>query len=142
MKYLLLSLFFLIGIFLETYIVKMPFVTGILIIVTVLFPQWTIFLLACIVGIILDSVNFHSIGTSSIFFSVLIALLLLYSRKYEMQNPVFVGVSIFVGSLLYGALFIHRYSFWSALICCIVLTAIYIGILFFILPKKKDIFSF
>lgn len=142
MKYFILVVLLFLGIVAQVYLVSIPVVVGEVILATVLFPRWWIFLLGVVIGVVLDSLAFQSLGSSSIFFSIVSGLLFLYSRKYEMQNPFFVGMSIFIASLLYGAIFIHRYAFWGALVCSGALTALYIGILFFILPRKKAVMEF
>ena len=142
MKYLILVLLLLFGIMTQTYFIAIPVVVGEIVIITVLFPKWWIFLLTIATGIVLDSISFYYLGASSLFFTVVVGSLFLYSRKYEMQNPFFVGMSIFLSSLLYGALFIHKYSFWGALVNSFSLTLIYIGILYFLIPKKKDLLKF
>ena len=128
MKYFFLVIFLLLVVFLETYYFSVPLTMSAVIVAAILFPRWWIFLVTVLLGILLDSLTFQRIGGSSLVFSICLGLVYLYSRKYEVQNPFFVGVSVFLSSLLYAAIFIQKYSFWGALVCSVLMTGIYIGI--------------
>lgn len=136
MKYLPFVLL-IIALFLESTIFSWPLVLGMLIVLTVLYKQQWVMVVACISGILLDILTFHFVGSSSLFFLVVLELVFLYQRKFEIDSPIFVGICVFVASLLYGAVFIHRYSFFSAILTAVVITIMYVLLAFF-QPQKKS----
>lgn len=60
-----------------------------------------VFLLAFVMGVILDITAVRPIGATSLFFVACVFLVLLYDRKYEIDSMPFVMITAFVGSLIF-----------------------------------------
>lgn len=142
MKYFLYILFLITALFLQAYFLALPLVMGAIVITAILFPKWWIFLVAVFLGATLDVLTFHQVGLSSIFFVISLGGIFLYSRKFEIQNPLFVCISIFLTCLMYGAFFIQKYSFWGALVCSILMTVVYTIVIFVSSSRRKNDVSF
>ncbi len=59
-----------------------------------------IFTLAFFSGLILDSLYFKTIGTTSIFFLLFVFALFTYERKFETDSAFFIFVSSFIGAMV------------------------------------------
>lgn len=136
MKYLPFLLLIIVF-FLESAIFSWPLVLGMLILLTSLYRAQWVMAVAFVSGILLDILTFHIIGSSSLFFVGVLALVFLYQRKFQIESPFFVGISVFVFSLLYSAVFIHRYSFLSAVLTAVVISGVYLGLSLVQEPKKS-----
>lgn len=136
MIYALITIVLVMTIFFETSLLSLPLVVGLLIMLTALFQKSWIWIVAFVCGIVLDLLTFHPVGASSVFFSVMLGLIFLYQRKFEIQSPFFVGTSVFIFSLFYGAFFIQRFSFFSAIITALGVSVIYAGIVLVHKPKE------
>lgn len=90
--FLLLSLFF------EISATTMPFIIGALILLAVTFRKNWVFLAAFLVGLIFDILALRTIGTTSLFFIILIFLIFIYENKFETETVPFVFVSTFLFS--------------------------------------------
>lgn len=139
MIYFLLILFLLVMTFLESSVVTMPLVLACIVMVAIVVKKEWVFLLAFVFGLLLDIVTFQPIGGSSLFFIVVLGLIFLYQRKYEIQSPIFVGISVFVSTLLYGALFVHRYAFWGALVLGSLVAIIYLFFVLLFQPRRANL---
>ena len=64
-----------------------------------------LFILAFVAGMLLDVFALRQVGQTSIFLLLIVFLLLLYQRKYEINSYPFVLISSFVGSLVFLLLF-------------------------------------
>ena len=137
MKYLPFILL-IIAFLIESTLFSWPLVLGVLIFLTVLYKEQWMMLVAFVSGILLDILTFHFVGSSSLFFLIVLEVVFLYQRKFEIESPFFVGISVFVFSLLYGALFSHRYAFFSAILTAVVISGVYMGFVL-LQPKKKHV---
>jgi hypothetical protein len=137
MKIFIVLLIIGLSIFLESSLVTLSLVLGVLIMLTALTQKPSVFWISFLAGVILDIVMFHPVGASSFFFVLALGLVFLYKRKFEIQSPFFVGISVFIFSLLYGALFVHRYSFFSAVLTALGISAMYVIIIFLQKPKRE-----
>ncbi len=125
MKYFLLAFLLLFAMFVQATFLVMPLVLGMLLFFVAWGQEEAIIIFAFILGILSDILMFHPVGVSSLFFIGALGLVLLYKRKFEIYNPVFVGISVFVFSLLYGVLFIHIASFFNACLLAIILATVF-----------------
>lgn len=130
MKYFFAALL-IVSLFIESSFLSYPLVLGVLLMLAALYRHQAVLWIAFFSGILLDILTFHSVGGSSLFFLGALVLVSLYQRKFEIESPFFVGASVFVFSLLYGALFVHRYSFFSAVGTAILISMIYLGLILF-----------
>jgi hypothetical protein len=101
----LLFFFLIISIFLEGTVTTLPLVLICLVILTIFMRNLFLFILAFLAGIFLDGFALRSIGQASIFLLLIVFLLLLYQRKYEINSYPFVLIASFAGSLAYLLVF-------------------------------------
>jgi cell shape-determining protein MreD len=92
---------FLLALILETSVTTIPLVLVTLISLTVIVKKEWLFVLALILGTILDILQFKTVGVSSIFFVVLIFLVTLYEKKFEISTRPFVFIASFLSSFVY-----------------------------------------
>lgn len=116
MKYFLIGLALAASLFLETTFLSLPLVLLSLILLGVLFREEWIFPVAFVMGILLDMLSFHTLGMSSIFFVVMLGIIFLYQRKYEIQSIQFVTISTFLAALSYGFIFSSTYVLGQAVV--------------------------
>ena len=110
MKYMIILLFILliISIFLEGTVTSLPLVFLCLLCLTILLRDSWLFLVAFLAGIFLDTFALRPLGESSIFFLIVVFLILLYQRKYEINTYPFVLIASFVGSLIFLIIFAYN----------------------------------
>lgn len=107
-----LGIFILLIIILQASIFTLPFLPGIFVMFSVLSQKkWVIFA-AFLSGILFDILAFKTIGTTSIFLTILVFLIYIYKNKFEIQNSRFVFIAVSFFSFLFliimgfdGALF-------------------------------------
>ena len=133
----LLIVILAITIFLQTSFFNVPLVLGLLIMMWILYQAGWVIVTAFITGILIDILTFHTFGISSMFFLTSLFLVLLYQRKFEIQSVPFVSVSVFVFSLLYAAIFIHKSSLLGAVVTSCIITICYMGVVFFSAGKRS-----
>ncbi len=112
--------------FLQTTIFSLPLVLGGLLFFCVLYKEQWIFPVGFGMGILLDMLTFHPIGLTSIFFTILLGIVFLYERKFEIQSLTFITFVTFLASLVYGLLFHEPQIFLEA-----VMLAVFAGGIFF-----------
>lgn len=113
------------SLFLEGAVTNLPLVLVILLCLTIYKRDGSVFPIAFLAGFFLDIQTVQTIGASSLFFVVMVFLILLYQRKYEINSYLFVAMGSFLGSLGYLLLFGYGNWFFSALLSSVV------GLLFF-----------
>ncbi len=82
-----------------------PLTLIVLLLYTVQTQTTSVFTVAFMAGLVLDLASGRMLGESSLFFTVFLAAMLLYNRKYELVSLPFVMVAAAVGSLLFFLLF-------------------------------------
>lgn len=100
----------LIALLLEGTVTTLPLVLIVLLCWTSIRRDANVFSVAFFAGIMLDIVALHTIGQSSLFFTIMIFLVFLYQRKYEINSYPFVVFATFFGSLVF--LFITGQGNW------------------------------
>jgi len=95
----------IVSIFLEGTVTILPLVLICLFILTIFMRNLFLFILAFVAGMLLDVFALRQVGQTSIFLLLIVFLLLLYQRKYEINSYPFVLISSFVGSLVFLLLF-------------------------------------
>lgn len=93
------SILLLISLVLEASITTLPLILLVLICITVIYKDYSVFFLALVFGIFLDIFTFKPIGLSSTFFIFIIFLILIYQRKFEITTNYFVFFASFLTSL-------------------------------------------
>ena len=98
----------LIALFLESSVTSIPLVLLVLISFTVIYRNYSVFIMAFIFGLILDILTFKTVGISSLFFISVMFLILIYEKKFEIKTNYFVILASFLGSFFF--LFIFGYG--------------------------------
>lgn len=98
---LLLIILLIISLILESSITTIPLILLILLVSTVVSRDDIVFLLAFIFGILLDILTFKAVGVSSVFFTFLVFLILIYEKKFEINTPSFTVFSTLLSSILF-----------------------------------------
>ncbi len=132
MKYIL-TLSFLLSVFLESSVTTIPLVFLVLLAFFVLERKEWIFALAFLAGIFLDILSFRIVGSTSIFFLILLFLVFLYERKFETATNYFIFAASLAGSILFLAVF----SYSGAIIIEGLVSSV-IGVLIFMVFSKFE----
>jgi len=135
MKILFLCFILLIAVFFEGAFITLPLVLDILLVSFVLNRGSWVFLASFMSGILLDIISLRLIGTTSIVFIVLLFILTLYEKKFEVKTVYFVFFSSFIGSLIFLIVFKHDYVLQQGAISSIF--AILLFKLFSRIEKRK-----
>lgn len=120
---LLISIF--IAIFLEATVVSLPLAFILLLCYSILNRSGKVFISSFVIGLILDIASVRTLGSTSIYFLLFFAFVLLYQRKYEIRSYPFVIASSFVGSYAYLLLLSESASVLQAVISSAFSTAIF-----------------
>jgi cell shape-determining protein MreD len=108
------------AVLLEGTVTTIPLVVVVLLCLTVMKRGGIVFLLAFFSGILLDIMTLHTLGQSSLFFTVMIFLVFLYQRKYEIHSYPFIVFSSFFGSLFFLLFFGYGSWFVQSLISAVI----------------------
>lgn len=119
MKWLIIFLLLFIAILLEATITSLPLGFIVLLCGAVVYKQTGVLVIAFVSGLVLDILLFRIVGTTSLFFLVMLLLAFLYERKFEIQSIPFVAVFSFIGSLAYCLIFIKSEILLQAIVSCI-----------------------
>src|SRR5258708_5097713 len=117
MKWIFLFILRCIALLLEVTITTLPLVLIILLCAAVLYTSTSIFLWVFFSGLLLDFLLLRTIGQSSLFVLIFLAMAFLYERKFEIQSISFIVLFSFLGSFLYVWIFGYGYVFLEAIIC-------------------------
>ena len=120
MKWFVFSILVIIALVLESTLTTMPLVFIVLFSATILFESTTLLLLGFVCGLLLDTLTFHPIGESSLFFLLILTMAFLYERKFETRSLPFIGIILLVGSFLYIWIFGSMYMFPEAIVAAII----------------------
>lgn len=120
MKYFIITILFLSYLLLELFIFPFPFVLLFLLFVSILLEESWIFFLGIIAGVFLDSMLFHPLGLSSLFFILLIAALFAYKRKFQVQSTGFIMIASLLAIVVFDLLFAQQNIFQGILIGLVV----------------------
>ncbi len=123
--YFVLIIALFIAILLEATIIRLPLVFILLLCYSILNRSSKVFISAFVIGILLDLFALRTLGSTSIYFLLFFALLLLYQRKYEIKTYTFVLVSAFTGSYLYLLFFGGDTSVLRSVLCSILAAVIF-----------------
>lgn len=92
--------------FVEGSILTIPITLSLLIVLFILESNNpVIFVLALLVGVLLDVLTLSGFGLHSLFFIIFILVAAMYEKKFEIKTPQFVFAASFVGGILYFATF-------------------------------------
>ena len=102
------TIILLLSLFLESSVTTLPLVFLALLCLAVLTRKEWVFVIAFIVGVLLDAFSFRALGQSSLYFIIYIFLVFLYERKFEISTKYFIFIASFLGS--FGFLIIFSYN--------------------------------
>ncbi|HEX7041791.1 MAG TPA: hypothetical protein VF189_00940 [Patescibacteria group bacterium] len=105
MIWVIFTSFILIGVFLEALVIKIPFALLLIILAIVFSKKAWIILLSIPIGLTVDFLLFRIIGTTSLFFIVMISLFLGYSKKFEIESIGFVIFATLISTFFYFIIF-------------------------------------
>lgn len=126
MKSLLFILLVLSLIF-ESSVTTLPLVLIILLVFTLKYKLNYVFWIALVFGILFDILSFRQIGLSSVYFSIVLFLVLLYQSKFEIATNTFVLVSAFLSSLAFLILFgFQNYIFLQSIFCSLIALGLFL----------------
>jgi len=77
-------------------------------------------MLAFLAGMLLDAFALRPLGEASIFLLLIVFLLLLYQRKYEINSYPFVLISSLAGSLVFLLIFGYGNAIWLAVFSSVI----------------------
>ena len=123
---------FFIFLWLESTVTTIPLLLIFMTVILILRRRLWVFALAFFGGLIVDVLSVHAVGGMSIFLEVLLFLILLYERKYEIATIQFVLASSFFGSLLYLWIFGYKDVLLQAIGAAVV------GVLLFIILRRVN----
>lgn len=121
-RFLLIILLFL-AVFLEGIFSTLPLTLDVLLISYVVKRQsldesglFSVFVLAFLLGVVLDIFSLRLLGLSSLFFIIFLFLIILYERKFEVETVPFIMFSSFLGSIFFLIIFGYKYVFLQAIV--------------------------
>lgn len=112
MKLWIFLLVFLSCIFLENTYILLPLTFDLLLLYYITTRNPVVFSIAFVAGIVTDMLSVKTVGISSLFFLLVLLIVILYERKFEIQTYPFVffaslfGGSVYLYFLTYGSVFL------------------------------------
>ncbi len=122
---ILFFILLIISIFVESTFINLPLVFILLVVFCILKKSGYVFLSAFLAGILLDLTAVRFPGTSSIFFLLVLLMIMLYQRKYEINSYPFILVSSFVGTYMYLIIFNKHANLLQPFLCTILALVLY-----------------
>ena len=107
MRFVRILCFFVIIALLEIMLVPLPFTFIALFLWQQLYSKEEALVLAFLCGFLFDIFFLQTLGTTSMLFMTLLFAIVLYKRKYQAHNIIFVGVAVFL-SILVLEFFLRR----------------------------------
>lgn len=130
-----LIILFAISIILESSVTTVPLVLILLINFAVATKKSSSFFIAFFCGLILDSLTGNHLGASSAFYLIVLAIVFLYERKFDIQTFPFIFISSFLAGFSYLVFFSSRFIIWQSFV------GAGIGVLLFFLIIAADRFN-
>lgn len=113
-KILLICL--VLAILLEGTLTSLPLVIMLLLIIGTQMRSNDVFFVGFFSGLLLDVLLVRPLGETSVYFLVVLFLLFLYDRKYEVSSPLFVTLVTFIASSIYVLIFPVPGSFFQIVV--------------------------
>lgn len=126
---LLLAVFFC---FIEGGIFSLPLTLCVLLCLMLRVKKAWVFIPSLLFGIILDILLFRDVGSTGLFFSAFLLLILLYERKFTIETyPFVIGVSGIFGAL-YALIFGQANFLYAAIVCIFLSCCLFFCTSFFV----------
>lgn len=129
-------LFLAVSILLESSLMTIPITLLIILFASIYFRKISMFFLAFFAGLFLDILAFKNIGWSSFYFMILVFVIFLYQKKFEVENSHFVLALSFISSFGYLFLMGSNHVILGSLLSCIFTT---ISFMAYNISNKKEI---
>mgnify|MGYP001616417992 CR=1 FL=1 len=129
-----LVLLFVVSLILQGSITTIPLVLILLLNLFIATKKTSVFVIAFICGLLLDTMLGNPLGQTCIFYLLFLAVVFLYERKFDIQTFPFVFISSFLGSFVYLIVYENRFIIMQAL------TSSLISVVFFFLLIVADKF--
>jgi cell shape-determining protein MreD len=124
----------LISIILEASFLSIPILIPIILSYFIFTKNSNAFFLAFASGILIDTFLLNPIGISSIYFCIILFLVFLYSKKFEIESLPFISIFTILASSFYIAIFSSSFFIAKTFICTAISVIIYFQVMRF---KKK-----
>lgn len=119
-------------------VTTLPFSIAVLLMLYIWYKDSFVFAVAFILGVFLDAMLVRDIGKTSLFFVVLLLVVFLYERRFEIDSIYFVFLSSILASLAYLWIFGYTQIFQQAAIISTI-NVILFGVLRFILRREPQL---
>jgi rod shape-determining protein MreD len=114
-----------IAILLEASIITVPLVLLIILFASVVNPKNEMFTIAFFSGLILDIFGFGTIGFSSLYFTLMVLIIFLYRKKYEIESINFIAIFSFIASFIYLLIQGSSNIFFQSILASIIISSSY-----------------
>jgi rod shape-determining protein MreD len=125
----------LLALLLEGTVTTMPLVLIVLLCLTIFKRDGIVFPVAFFAGIVLDILTVQTLGINGLLFTIMIFMILLYQRKYEINSYPFVATAAFLGSLGFLLAF-GRGNFFDVVVNVFIALTLFALVRFFSIKYK------
>ncbi len=126
LKYFILIVSCLLSVIVEGSITTFPLSILVIILSYIILRSNLVFVLAFLMGLLLDVMTFRRFGITSMIFLGLLFLIFLYQRKFEIASLPFVFFSLLIGGYTYAKFVIPDNQFLQSLLIAILGSLIYL----------------
>lgn len=139
MKYVLFFILLCISLFLQITATLLPLSFMVLLVWSIESENITPLLLAFLSGIILDVSLLNDLGQSSLYFLIILLLVFLYERKFEVKSIQFVFFASFFSTFFNFLIFRSTFSLLESFFCSVLTVFLFIFSRVFFAPKKQTL---
>lgn len=93
--------------------------------------------LTLVIGLFLDIVFLRILGSTSMYFLLILLLVFLYEKKFEVASIPFIVLVSFFATFFYFAIFFQLFLPFQAVVCAGFALILFLGMRYFSIPKKK-----
>jgi cell shape-determining protein MreD len=120
----LFTLLLIFALILESTLTTIPLLLLMILVLTAVYKSNYIFILGLVFGLLIDLMTLRMIGVSSIFFSIMIFLVLLYQSKFEIATNTFIIFASILASFGYLLLMGYTHNIIFELLISVILALI------------------
>ena len=135
-KYVIFIISCLLAVMLEGSVTSLPLSVLVIILSYIMLRSNIVFILAFVMGLLLDVMTLRNFGQTSLVLLGLLFLTFLYQRKFEIASLPFVFFSLLIGSYIYAKLLVLNNQFLQAMLIAILGSVIYFVVNFFNISSK------
>lgn len=115
------------AVLLQSTLFSIPFVIPILLFYFILTKNPSVFFIAAVFGLLIDTLLLNPIGSTSLFLIIFLFVSTLYTRIFEMETFYFAAIFTLAGSAVYSYIFYPSNFVLKAAVCFFIAFAIYYG---------------